>query len=296
MKMIIARLGGGMANQMGIYAAGRALSLQCGATLKLDLSGLEKDSLRKYELNKLNIHAEIATEEEIKAITQESRFKIVNKIKKKIYKRFHIKKPHVYKESSLSFDPSFFKLKPPIYLIGNFPSVYYPLTIFDLLKKEFSISQPLSQQSQAWLNKIGTVCSVAVHVRRGDYVSNPKITAVHGVLGMDYYRRAFDVMLKQQPRAEFFVFSDDPEWVKVNIKPGSIIHYVDCNDSENGFQDYWLMRHCKHHILANSGFSRWAALLCNNQNQVVIRPSRWVNSKQFKAEDVGPSSWILVDS
>ena len=294
--MIIARPVGGIANQMGVYAAGRALSLRCEAKLKLDLSGLERDLLRKYELDKFNIKAEIATQDEIKAITGETRFKFVNKIREKIYKRFHIKNPSIYKESSLSFDPSFFDLKPPVYLIGNFPSVYYYRPIFDLLKKELSISQPLSQESQSWLNKISAACSVAVHVRRGDYVSNPKITAVHGVLRGDYYQQAFSIILRKYSQAEFFIFSDDPDWVKKNIKPDGIVHYVDCNNSENGYQDYWLMRHCKHHILANSGFGRWAALFCEYRDQEVIRPARWLTQKQFKDEDIGPLSWISVDN
>lgn len=296
LKIVITRPVGGMANQMGVYAAGRALSLRCGAKLKLDLSGLERDSFRKYELDKFNIQAEIAAQEEIKAITGESRSKLINKIREKIRKGFHIKNSAIYKESSLAFDPTFFDLKPPIYLIGNFPSVYYYRPIFDLLKKELSISQPLSQESQAWLNKIDAACSVAVHVRRGDYVSNPKITAAHGVLGVDYYQQAFSIMLRKQPQAEFFIFSDDPDWVKKNIKPDGVAHYVNCNNSENGYQDYWLMRNCKHHIIANSGFGRWAALFCEYQDQKVIRPARWVASKQFKDEDIGPLSWILVDN
>lgn len=294
--MIIVQLSGGMGNQMGVYAAGRALSLQCGARLKLDLSGLERDSVRKFELDKYNIQIEIATPEEIKFVTGQSRFKCINIIREKIEKRFHIRNPSIYRGNTLSFDPSFFSLKAPLYITGYFPSIHYYRPIFDLLKKELSISRPLSQASQSWLGKVCATCSIAVHVRRGDYASNPKITAVHGVLDADYYQQAFKIMRNKYPEGEFFVFSDDPGWVRDNIKPDGVVHYVDCNDADNGYQDYWLMRNCKHHIIANSGFSRWAALFCEYQHQEVIRPARWLISKELNDEDIGPSSWILVDN
>ena len=281
---------------MGVYAAGRALSLQCGERLKLDLSGFERDPLRKFELDKYNTQIEIATPEEIKLVTGESRFIVLNIIRKKIEKHFHIRNPSIYKETTLSFDPSFFKLKAPIYIIGNFPSIHYYRPIFDLLKKEFSISRPLSQASQRWLERIYATCSIAVHVRRGDYVSNPKIAAVHGFLGGDYYEQAFKIMRNKYREGEFFIFSDDPDWVRDNLKPDGVVHYVDCNDSDNGYQDYWLMRNCKHHIIANSGFGRWAALFGEYQHQEVVRPARWLTSKELKAEDIGPSSWISIDN
>lgn len=294
--MIIIKLVGGLANQMGIYAAGRALSVRCGAPLKLDLSSLRANPLRPYELDKLNIKAEIATPEEIQQLSGKSRFRMIDRIKTSLRKHLYLQNPHFYKETSLVYDPKFFRLAPPVYLLGNFPSIHYYETVLDLLRNELSIGLPLSPASRSWLEKISDTCSIAVHVRRGDYVSNPKATAFHGVLGLHYYQEAINFMRNKYPQGEYFIFSDDMAWVKGHLELDGVVHYVDCNNAKNGYQDYWLMRHCRHHIVANSGFSRWAALLCDHSDQQVIRPARWTTNALLRDEDIGPSSWISIDN
>src|SRR3989304_10126630 len=62
--MIIARLIGGLGNQMFQYACARRAAYVRGARLKLDLSGFKGFGLRRYALGDLNISAEIATEDE----------------------------------------------------------------------------------------------------------------------------------------------------------------------------------------------------------------------------------------
>jgi hypothetical protein len=41
------------------------------------------------------------------------------------------------------------------------------------------------------------------------------------------------------------------------------------------------MSKCKHHILANSSFSWWAAYLSDSPEKVVIAPDKWNNQKDF---------------
>ncbi len=294
--MIIVRLVGGLANQMGIYAAGRALAEHTGMPLKLDITELAKDPLRQYDLHHLDINAEIATKDDIRRVSGKSRFSIINKVRKKYYSLFNKRQPaRIYREGSLFFDKMFFSLEPPAYLIGNFPSLHYYLPVFPLLQQEFSLSSALSRESTGWLSRIQASTSVALHVRRGDYVSNPKATAFHGVLGLDYYRNAIAEMRTHVGHdAEFFIFSDDHAWVKANLDADNHCHFVDCNDAENGYQDYWLMRQCRHHIVANSGFSRWAALLGKHPEQRVIRPHNWTSAGDLRDEDIGPATWMRV--
>lgn len=68
--MIIARIIGGLGNQMFQYAAGRALSLANDCPLKLDISGFESYALHNgYELDIFNIEAEIAGRKDISSLT-----------------------------------------------------------------------------------------------------------------------------------------------------------------------------------------------------------------------------------
>ena len=142
--MIIARPIGGLANQMSVYAAGRMLAEHHAVPLKIDLSGMNGYELRDYELDKLSIKAEIATDEEIRAVCRESKSQFVERLKDKIRKKFHIHM-HVYREWLLAYDSDFLTLPNDIYVGGSFPSVQYYHPVRQLLQDEFQVSFPLSE-------------------------------------------------------------------------------------------------------------------------------------------------------
>ena len=292
--MIIARPIGGLANQMNVYAAARALAIHHGVKLKLDLSNVEKDLKREYELNKLNINAEIATKKEIERLKGKEG-SISYKIKKEA--RRHGLNLGLYKEKKLTFDNKFFKLPDNIYISGNFHSVKYYAPIADILREEFSITLPLSTESEKWEDMITSHESVAVHIRRGDYANDKSVRKYHGLLNLEYYQRSIRLIEEKLKKPVFFIFSDDPLWVKNNLKTRSDTYYVNCNDGENAYQDFHLMRQCKHNIIANSGFSRWPAWLNNNPQKVVCMPQRWFReAEHLSEEDNAPLDWTRVEN
>jgi virulence-associated protein VapD len=59
--------------------------------------------------------------------------------------------------------------------------------------------------------------SVSIHVRRGDYVNNPKVNEYHGSLQSDYYLKAIEVINNKVSDSKFYIFSDDIEWVRDNM-------------------------------------------------------------------------------
>ena len=291
--MIIAKPVGGLANQMAVYVAARALAVHHNVELKLDLSGLACDTKRVYELNKLNINADLANDEEITAITGTAKG-LGHWFREKLRKRGFLFGN--YKERSTQYDEAFFKLPANIVLQGNFHSCRYAASIRELLIKEFTVTAPLSQQTLAWQNKIEKCTAVAVHIRRGDYASEPKTRAFHGLLDLDYYRSAIQVIAEKVDRPELFIFSDDHAWVREHLQSNLPTHYVDCNDADNGYQDFHLMKQCRHYIIANSGFSRWAAWLNNNSDKVVCMPQQWFRniSPMPAQEDNAPLEWTRV--
>ena len=125
------------------------------------------------------------------------------------------------------------------------------------------------------LNKIKISNSIAIHVRRGDYLSHKNVYG--DVCSQDYYRKSIGFFCEKFEDCTFVFFSDDMKWVKENFNmEGSI--YIDNNSRENSYLDMFLMSNCKHNIIANSTFSWWGAFLNQNKNKIVIMPSRWYNN------------------
>ena len=121
------------------------------------------------------------------------------------------------------------------------------------------------------LNQIKSLNSISVHIRRGDYVTNLKTSAVHGNLELDYYKKAIHLIRKQLKNSFFFFFSDDIELTKNNFNDENF-YFVEnnYNDLVLPFKDLLLMKNCKHNIIANSTFSWWGAWLNENPNKMIF--------------------------
>jgi hypothetical protein len=97
----------------------------------------------------------------------------------------------------------------------------------------------------------------------------------------------------QIPDTRFFIFSDDGEWVakhlsipQCEIVSGRITH--------THFEDFHLMQHCKHNIIANSSFSWWCAWLNANPNKTVIAPKQWFANGPKDLQDLIPAGWLRL--
>jgi hypothetical protein len=134
--------------------------------------------------------------------------------------------------------------------------------------------------------------SVAVHVRRGDYVSNEAASKTHGLTGVDYYRAAVEQISKKVVRPNLYVFSDDPNWCKDNLAFKQATTYVAHNS--DGAEDLRLMRLCRHNIIANSSFSWWGAWLNENPAKQVIAPQTWFADSIHNTKDLIPSTWQKI--
>jgi Glycosyl transferase family 11 len=132
-----------------------------------------------------------------------------------------------------------------------------------------------------------------LHIRRGDYVQNPKASAVHGTSTLDYYSEAIQLMIGEVGMPHVFIFSDDIDWVKGNLIIPSPHTFVCQNIGADSYRDMQLMSLCKHNIIANSSFSWWGAWLNPNPEKIVIAPKQWfVNANN--TVDLLPSTWITL--
>jgi len=280
-KMITVKLKGGLGNQMFQYALGRHLALRNKTALELDTSSFRADRLRKYELGHFNIMEELAKPFE----------KILFFVAKKL--DFLQRKSIFYKEKEkFKFDPTILSLRGNIYFDGSWQSEKYFKDIRETIIKEFTVKTKQNKKNSAILEKIKSINSVAVHIRRKDYLTDPKTKEYHGFCSLKYYQKAIQKIKNKIDNPKLFIFSDDIFWAKENLKVKNAV-YVDNNPPEKGYEDMRLMKNCKHFIIANSTFSWWSAWLSDNADKIVCAPKQWLR-KDIQTPDLLPSSWILI--
>lgn len=298
MDAVYVRLIGGLGNQMFQYATGRALALRNGAELKLDVSGFVTYGLRRYELDSYPIAATVASAPELEAFASAPVVPPRTGVKgllSRLVAPKNASSPAVhYREPHFQFDPGVQGLHPPILLDGYWQTERYFADAAEALRRELDPTEPLEEDNARIAEQIDQAVAVSLHVRRGDYVSNAHANAYHGVCSLDYYRAAISHVAERVEGVHLFVFSDDAEWTRENLKSDLPATYVAANPPDRGFRDMQLMTRCRHHIIANSSFSWWGAWLNAKPGKVVVAPRRWFAKGDNDTRDLVPSDWVRL--
>lgn len=287
-KTVIIRLQGGLGNQLFQYALARRIAYQRGAVLKLDISSFSEYNLRRYSLKHFNIMERFATKKEIDILKEGNiLFKLANGLNKS-----KNKPDTYYPEKVFNYNPEVLNIKGSIYLDGYWQSELYFRDIEDIIKKEFTVKTEPEKANRELSHRILQENSVSLHIRRGDYITNQGTNQYHGVCPLEYYYLSITEISKMVRNPVFYVFSDDQQWARDNLKVNYSVIFVDINDENKDYEDLRLMTHCKHHIIANSSFSWWGAWLATNKNKLVIAPQRWFNNRQLNTGDLIPNTWM----
>lgn len=290
--MIIVRLMGGLGNQMFQFAAGKALAMRLGVPLQLDRTFLDYRSenpgytLRNFELDVFRIGTDIANKSD------------VSKMRKPLESRLSRVLPflfanHVFYETQKNYMQKFETLSDPVYMEGYWQTEKYFLSIADELREKIFVPvSAISPKNAELLNEIRNKKSASIHVRRGDYVTSAEANKFHGTCSVDYYERSAKMIAEKTGAEHFFVFSDEPEWVKENIVLPYPTTYISHNVNRESCWDIFLMSKCNHHIIANSSFSWWGAWLNTSREKMVIAPKNWFNDSASADNEIIPEGWI----
>jgi hypothetical protein len=189
----------------------------------------------------------------------------------------------VLRENDLdhSFDPRFLDAPADCVISGYFQSPRYFESMAGELRAEINglLIQGVGASCPQYIVKnISQPNSIAVHVRRGDYLRIP----VFHVCDETYYRKSMDEMRERVPHARFFIFSDDPEWCRGAFREEDTEVIASGEAAANPLHDLHLMSLASHHIITNSSYSWWAAWLGDKPGQQVIMPDRWY-AREIKA-------------
>lgn len=136
--------------------------------------------------------------------------------------------------------------------------------------------------------------TVAIHVRRGDYVSNPVASSVHLVCDAGWYRGAWNELRREHPFARALVFSDEPEWARDNLRLQGDVDVVPAMADAEPWVDLARMSQCQHFIISNSSYSWWAAWLGRDPRKRVIAPREWFRGQATADLGIVPGSWTLL--
>lgn len=180
---------------------------------------------------------------------------------------------------------------PFIYFKGFYQSEIFFQDIKDEVRKAFTFDKGkanlLTHQLLRELDS--TDHTVSIHVRRGDYLQDKHWASLGCICTPQYYMHAVEYIKQHVANPRFYVFSDEPEWIKQHLQLDNAT-YVDWNKAEDSWQDMMLMSHCRHNIICNSTFSWWGAWLNPNPNKIVIAPDKWNNA--VRSDGIVPKEWI----
>lgn len=291
--MIAARLIGGLGNQMFQYAAARRLSVVHRVPIELDLSGFRTYRLhRGFRLDHFSLPREVRLRNQGRFVTLLSRR--ATSLARIGLGVFGLSRQRIVREKNFHFDPQILALGEDVYLDGYWQSPKYFNEIEHVIRDEFKVRDPLAGKNLEFAMRMEDCLAVSLHVRRGDYVTDPHTNRYHGTCGPEYYSAAEAVLRNRLGSLHLFVFSDDPDWVEANLRFASPATVVRHNSPEGDYEDLRLMTFCKHHVIANSTFSWWGAWLCPNPDKVVVAPRNWFRDANHSAADLIPENWTRV--
>ncbi|HLO79809.1 MAG TPA: alpha-1,2-fucosyltransferase [Chitinophagaceae bacterium] len=291
--MFIVKIHYGLGNQLFQYAFARSLSLKRGIPFSMDLHFYRQhkqnpDHPRVYQLNKFHIQENVISDEQVDQWLNPSTLdRGVIKLENLV--RPYYKRRIVY-ERELVYDANMWEVEDDAYLAGYWQDLRYFQECEADIRNDFTFRDEPDQLNQSWLNRIKAVNSVGIHVRRGDYLTDKFTLEQVGMADMTYYKNAVQFVEQNITEPHYFVFTDDPDWVRKKFDIGVKYELIAHNNQENAYQDLRLLSACNHQVISNSSFGWWGAWLNSNTDKIVVAPRVWrINGPDMYK----PATWVV---
>ena len=288
---------GGLGNQMFQYAFGYAVARENDCKLRLDISSFNASEKRKYKLDlfkiKENSKYKFKYFNFLSMGNSKNNFFFNKFISKFIRLLLRFSRFYYNEKEEFSFDKNVFNIEENTYFYGYWQNEKYFKKYRNDILKIFK-QQEIHKKTKEYRQKIISVDSVSIHIRRGDYVTDSYINSIHGTCEVDYYKKAVSKIKKDYKNSHFFIFSDDISWAKKNFDFIDKKIFIEPNDEISDHEAIYLMSQCSHNIIANSSFSWWGAWLNQNPNKRIIAPKRWFKNSKLNTNDLIPESWLRL--
>jgi hypothetical protein len=285
--MKVVKFLGGLGNQMFQYAFYLSLE-QNFSNVKADLNGFKKYNLHQgFELeNVFDIQLKRISALESWLYDNENRSFILRKMRRVLGTKY----AYYPEKQYFGFEPGIYSDSATRYYWGYWQNFNYFNNVEAHLKRQFVFKNGLTGKNAAVLRQIKNQNTISLHVRRGDYLTDPLLG---NVCNLPYFTNAIDMMNSIVGNSLYVVFSNDILWCKQNLPLKGCL-YVDWNTGRNSYLDMELMSSCKHNIISNSSFSWWAAWLNSHSEKVVISPKQWMGSQELDYSGLILKDWIAL--
>jgi len=296
--VIVVRLMGGLGNQLFQFAFGQA-RLQQGSNVCFDaVNGFARDPYcRAYALDQFRIEVCRASREDVPwGVNWPSPFHKIAKCAWRLYPKSH---RQVYYESNpFMYEPQASDpLNPSRYFWGYWQNPTYCDSIKERLRDMLRLNLEAARFSQLRA-EIAARRSISVHIRRyrdlnhqGQLILAAGLN--QGVCDASYYHRGVQAIPGHMSK-HAYIFSDDPEWAKQNLRLPIQCRYVaDCGPF-TAAEELMLMAACQNYVISNSSFSWWGAYLGKNPDKTVVAPKVWNKSIKGDQSGVCPADWIRI--
>ncbi len=285
---------GGLGNQLFQYAAARALSLRLGADLRLDLSYLgrvETGTTRHFELHHFRHAGSQLKGFEYLRFGSQAKASLLQRAASRVVRSMQ---PFAaYEEPTIEYDKDFCTLDDDTVLSGRFQSYRYFEDKREVLIDDLQPKYELTSACSKLCSRAASENSVALHVRRTDYMSNEAYRNVIQALPLDYYERALARTSQEIGLdAKYYVISDDITWCRTQSAFACCDVFVDLSDSPAPhIEEFQVLRSCRSFIISNSTFAWWGAWLGQHPNKFVVAPAQWSHNPLFDGSTRLPNTW-----
>jgi len=281
---VIARLHGGLGNQLFIYATARALSLRSGVPLKLDVGNFSLDRVfrRRFLLDRFCIQAVVLPP----IVTYTGQ--LGRRLRSRWLRFSEARKPFQQRKYLAENGPGFddrllgLRVRNRVCLDGYWQSYRYFEDHAASIASELTIKR-LPDDDLNLATRIQSTNAVSIHVRQ---------TQITSLMDASYYKTAIQWVQGRVRDPVFYVFSDDAPKARTLLPEGLTACFIDRDpDKDKSVEELCLLRLCHHHIIANSTYSWWGAWLGAAHDKLVVAPKPCLH---WGHDGLIPPAWITL--
>jgi hypothetical protein len=181
-----------------------------------------------------------------------------------------------------------------MYLVGYWQhaSLFseYATELRTLIKPNIRFSSAYAQLTNSLSDNF-----VALHIRRGDFLTNKAF----GACSLEYYLDAIELVKEKIASPVFYIFTNDKDWVRQNF-PATLQYnfYSSAISQHPDIEEFYLMSLFKSLIISNSTFSWWSAYINTQQTKLVISPTNWFleDTLQEDVHKLIQPEWICIEN